>query len=643
MTPCNYCNALGYSLVDFMCINNLYQYNCISNCDGKLLDLVLSNLTNIIVRKPPEILSKLDSYHPSLLISIEYDHISFLRSKSRIDYRYFKADYKTIVQKIKNIDWLHEFSVCKDVDAMVEVFYNRLFEVIDLSVPKRKTISAKHPNWFKRSLVKLLSEKEKVRNKFHKYNNPRDNIEFQILRSRCHKLFVSCFNDFKHNAESDISKNPKHFWKYFKHKKKGELSLPSSMKLDNKVAKSGTEIANLFANHFSSIYTETTNIMTANFKQKSNVTQLSKLKISETDVLKIIKTLDTQKGAGPDSIPPIFVKRCGPKIAFPLTLIFNRSLEDGMFPEEWKKARIVPVFKKGDRMDINNYRPISILSCFSKLFESLVYPAFAKHLEHFLTSSQHGFRSGLSVQTNLCNFTSDLIKEVDRGLEIDVIYTDFSSAFDKVDHKQLINKLSLYGIGPSLIEWFRSYLENRSQIVVVNGFESQMYRAQSGVPQGSHLGPLLFLAFINDITTEIKNCRCSLFADDLKIYKPVKSVEDIKLIQDDLNRISHWCEVNSMTLNANKCFHVKYTRKKKPLVSSYSIGNVVLQELPEIKDLGVTIDRKLTFKSHINIIVNKAANFLGFIKRNTKGFSSRTKIILFIYLFIYLFTGKLTA
>ncbi|CAK1590511.1 unnamed protein product [Parnassius mnemosyne] len=158
---------------------------------------------------------------------------------------------------------------------MVEVFYNRLFEVIDLSVPKRKTISAKHPNWFKRSLVKLLSEKEKVRNKYHKYNNPRDNIEFQILRSRCHKLFVSCFNDFKHNAESDISKNPKHFWKYFKHKKKGELSLPSSMKLDNKVAKSGTEIANLFATHFSSIYTEISHIMTANFKQKSNVTQLS--------------------------------------------------------------------------------------------------------------------------------------------------------------------------------------------------------------------------------------------------------------------------------------------------------------------------------------------------------------------------------
>ncbi|CAK1602258.1 unnamed protein product [Parnassius mnemosyne] len=113
MTPCNYSNALGYSLVDFITINNLYQYNCINNCDGKLLDLVLSNLTNIIVRKPPEILNKLDSYHPSLLISIEYGHISFLRSNSRIDYRYFKADYKTIVEKIKNIDWLHNFLYAK--------------------------------------------------------------------------------------------------------------------------------------------------------------------------------------------------------------------------------------------------------------------------------------------------------------------------------------------------------------------------------------------------------------------------------------------------------------------------------------------------------------------------------------------------
>lgn len=629
MTPSNYNNALGYSLVDFMSINNIYQYNSVSNCDDRFLDLVLSNIPHIKVTKPPDLLSKLDSYHPSLLISIECGNVSFLRSKTRIDYSYYKADYNSVVREIKNIDWLHKFSDCKDVDAMVKIFYECLFDIIDLFVPKHKFISAKYPTWFKHNLIKLLSEKDKLRRKYRKYNNPRDSLEFQILRSRCHKLFDLCLNDYKDSTESNISKNPKHFWKYFKNKKKGESSLPGSMKLNGTVANSGSEIANLFANHFSSIYTVSTNCIPVPYQPNSNIPQFSKLKIFEADVLKKLKKIDPQKGAGPDSLPPIFVKRCGPGLAFPLTLIFNRSLEEGIFPEEWKKARIVPVHKKGDRMDIKNYRPISILSCFSKLFESLVQPVLAKHLDNFLTSSQHGFRSGLSVQTNLTNFTSDLLKEVDNGHQVDAIYTDFSSAFDKVDHQQLVNKLSQYGIGSSFIKWFESYLAQRSQIVVINGFESKTYLAQSGVPQGSHLGPLLFLAFINDITTEIKNSSCSLFADDLKIYRSVKSDDDVKLIQDDLNRIVNWCKVNSMSLNVNKCFHVKFTRKKKPLVSSYSINNVPVQELMEIKDLGITIDRKLTFKSHINNVVNKAAQLLGFIKRNTKAFSFKTKILLF--------------
>ncbi|XP_052745438.1 uncharacterized protein LOC128199516 [Bicyclus anynana] len=150
----------------------------------------------------------------------------------------------------------------------------------------------------------------------------------------------------------------------------------------------------------------------------------------------------------------------------------------------------------------------------------------------------NGFRRGLSVESNLSNFTSDLITEVDKGQQIDAIYTDFSSAFDKVDHQILIQKLSQYGFGNPLIMWFKSYLDQRPQTVVVNGYESETYNARSGVPQGSHLGPLLFLAFINDVTMEIKHCKYSLFADDLKIYKTINSDADIRLIQDDLDRVT---------------------------------------------------------------------------------------------------------
>lgn len=219
---------------------------------------------------------------------------------------------------------------------------------------------------------------------------------------------------------------------------------------------------------------------------------------------------------------------------------------------------------------------------------------------------------------------------LDKRLEVDAVYTDFSSAFDKVNHSLLLLKLEYNGIHGSLLNWFSSYLARRTQILVVNGYESYPYYADSGVPQGSHLAPVLFSLFINDITHQILHCKYLMFADDLKIYKTISSHEDTFLIQKDLDRIEDWCRLNHMQLNVQKCSHIRFSRKKQSNLISYNIKGAVLNSVTEVRDLGVIMDNNMNFRSHIDGIVTKSARLLGFLKRSSRGFKLvRTKIVLY--------------
>lgn len=401
--------------------------------------------------------------------------------------------------------------------------------------------------------------------------------------------------------------------------------------MNDRKASSGPEIANLFADQFVSVFSRnpaTTNNTSNGFSGIDSV--ISTVKFTEKQIFNKLKHIDASKGPGPDSIPPSFIKRCSHVLSLPLQLIFNSSLEEGIFPEVWKSARIVPVFKKGDPANVKNYRPISILSCFPKIFESLVCPVITRHIDKIISPNQHGFKAGRSVETNLVEFVTNVTLALDKRLEVDAVYTDFSSAFDKVDHSLLLSKLEYNGIHGSLLNWFSSYLSRRSQILVVNGYESYPYFADSGVPQGSHLAPVLFSLFINDIIDHIHHCKYLMFADDLKIYRTINSNVDVTLIQEDLNRIEQWCHLNRMKLNVRKCSHIRFSRKKQSSAVSYNIKGVLLESVNEVRDLGVIMDDKVNFRSHINGIVTKSARLLGFLKRSTKGFKlARTKIVLY--------------
>lgn len=635
MVANNYNSELGYALHDFIAITGLNQKNSVLNSENRMLDLVLTNLS-CKVSQSSCLISKLDPRHPPLSISLDLKTYNFLDSVPRSDYNFYKANYLDIVSELKKVDWYERLNCCEGVDEAVEMFYNILHNTIERFVPKRKQRNQAYPTWFTYDLIRLLKEKDKLRVRVRKHNNPRDRLELDIVRKRCKMLLSTCYRNYIDNTESNIKKNPKAFWTFIKQRKSSSRSAIPSMLHSEETGAAGTgqEVVDLFASHFGSIYNDNTrgDLNNSYMVESPHYTnKIGLIQFRESDVLKVLKKLNPNKGAGPDNIPPLFVKRCAEVLSYPLTLIFNYSLRSGCFPTIWKRARIVPVFKKGDISYVKNYRPVSILSTFSKVFESLVCPILTNHTKTVITQDQHGFQEKKSVATNLLSYVTPIMSEVDCNRQVDAVYTDFSSAFDKVHHSILLDKLrTQYGICASLLSWFRSYLANREQSVVVNGYESSPYIASSGVPQGSHLGPILFILFINDITQCIRNCNCSLFADDMKLSRVIVSADDQLLLQEDLDRVSQWCLSNNMVLNIGKCQHITFTKKRKPIPTHYYINGEEIALVSEVRDLGITLDAKLSFIPQYNNMILKASKMLGFIKRNTKDFRNpSTKILLF--------------
>lgn len=354
----------------------------------------------------------------------------------------------------------------------------------------------------------------------------------------------------------------------------------------------------------------------------------SNFQLNLNDILNI-DDLDSNKGPGPDQIHPKFVKRLKDSLSNHLLFIFNESLKQGIFPNVWKYSYIIPIFKSGDKQLITNYRGIAIQSVFPKLFEKIVTGKLSDKLRKFINPNQHRFDSGKSTTNNLVQFTPFLRREMSSGARIDTIYTDVSKAFDKVHHSLLVAKLHKYGIRGPLLLWLESYLTKRKQTFkFVNTF-SRDIDVTSSVPQGSHLGPLLFLVFINDLTILLRDCKFSLYADDLKIFKVIKSHDDVQILQGCLSIIHLWCLKKGMSLNVSKCNVMTFSKKRSFVEHHYSIDNKKLEQVSCVRDLGVILDKSLTFDFHIDKICNSGNSILGFIKRRAKEFCdiSLTKLL----------------
>lgn len=615
-------SAKAQLIIDTINFINLKQLNHVKNINDRILDLVISNINNSNVSESQESIVSIDSHHPPLQAIIYLAPIELLTPQSPIHApNYKKADYKQVRLYLSSLNWSPIF-MSTNVEEATNVFnsilYNTIENCIPTSIVKRNDC---YPKWVSTELKKLIQCK-KIAHINYKSNNSIDCYKiFSDLRNKCKSLSKKCYSDYITDVEQTIKSNPKHFWNYVKSLKDNN-GCPRSMYSGRKHADNDQEIVDLFADYFSSVYEHNNDNVTLPEFKYTNVTDISTCHISLDDVNKKIRSLDCNKGSGSDKIPPVFIKECSQFIAAPLQHIFNLSLQTGIFPGPWKLNHLTPVFKSGDKNCVLNYRPICILSTIPKMFESIVLDKIAVKFRHIITPEQHGFVTGRSTTTNLLLYEHYIYEAFTSRAQVDSIYTDFSKAFDKVNIDILLAKLQALGIHGSFLKWLNSYLCNRELMVKLNNKFSYKFKVTSGVPQGSHLGPLLFILFINDLSLCFDDVKFILFADDLKLFKIIKSLNDALILQQNLDRLASWCEINKLFLNVKKCFHMCFYRSRIPISTSYLINNNEIALVPFIKDLGVIFDRKLTFDRHCETISNKAMQILGFVIRNTRTFQN---------------------
>ena len=375
--------------------------------------------------------------------------------------------------------------------------------------------------------------------------------------------------------------------------------------------------AEVLNNFFSSVFTceDLNNLPSLDDSVWSEGVTLADIRITPEAVEKKLRELDPNKSQGPDMIPAKVLKELSRELSFPLSFLFNLSLEMGILPNDWKSAEVVALFKKGSRLDPGNYRPVSLTCIICKVLESIIRDSIVSHLieNKLLTDCQHGFRKKRSCVTQLLEVMNDFTCSMDNGYDIDILYLDFKKAFDSVPHERLIIKLKAYGITGQVLRWISAFLSNRTQQVRVGTATSGVGMVLSGIPQGSILGPILFLIFINDLPHCLKST-CKIFADDTKIYNISPNTTDI---QSDLNKLLDWSETWQLQFNISKCKVLHIGRRVCGSEFSINVNNDVIgiTSCNAEKDLGVMFDTSLSFDAHIHNVVNRANQMLGIIKR----------------------------
>ena len=426
----------------------------------------------------------------------------------------------------------------------------------------------------------------------------------------------------KRSYEQKLACNIKHdsksFYAYVRSKQNVQDKVGPLEDSAGNIISQGFLMAEDLNGYFSSVFTkeDISSLPVADAKfQGAKSDYLGPLVVTPELVAKKIKAMKDNKSPGVDGIPPKLLMETVEQISIPLARVLNLALKEGVVPFEWKEANIIPLFKKGSRNKSESYRPVSLTSVICKLLERLIKDHMVDFLvkHKLLNSSQHGFLKARSCLTNMLCFLEEITKWIDVGSPVDIIYLDFQKAFDKVPHQRLLLKLKAHGIGDSITDWIEQWLTDRRQRVVVDGEVSNWKSVLSGVPQGSVLGPILFLIYINDLDDSITS-NVLKFADDTKLFRKVNTDGDKQHLQNDLDRLVKWSEKWQMLFNFGKCkcLHTGHGN----LNVNYKMGDTVLGTTVKEKDLGVTISADMNVSEQCGIAASKGNQILGLIRRN---------------------------
>lgn len=602
----------------------LHQLCNFKNHAGNVLDLAYTNIPELVsidiadMTLFPDTLR--DPAHRALICTIECEPMRFQsNSNSNSRYCFNKANYEEINNELNGLNFEALFAN-QDIDSMVSDFYSKLSDIFQRHVPQATPKNNKLPCWYNKKLLNLRNVRSREFKKLQNHrllNKDADQSKFLQAKANFDTFHQELYTNYVKTLTQDRNKDPKTFWRFI-NGKRASNSLPSKLNYNGKTATSDIDKANLLAEHLSSAYiNHNTDTNLNSFIHNRNDHGCNTFCISEEAVLNSCSTINISKGAGPDKIPPIFIRNCAESLVKPLTLIYSKSIADCQYPKYWKMGQITPIWKNGSKNDVKNYRGVNVLSNFAKLFETIVYNQLKLIVFPKLSSNQHGFRPNKNINTNLLEMNTIIHDAFENKHQVDIFYADISKAFDAVNHSLLIRKIAKFPLGNSVLRWFLSYLGERQQVVKVGSSLSNAFDVPSSVGQGSVLGPALFLIFFDDSDDDLVNSFVFNFADDKKIVQVIKTPRDAQVLQDSINKFMRWCAMNGLAVNSTKCKVMTFSQKKVTIHTDYYINNEIVPRTDSIRDLGVMFDPKLKFSSHIEFITNKAYAMLAFVKRNT--------------------------
>ena len=490
---------------------------------------------------------------------------------------------------------------------------NKYFPLVKLSRSK-----AKNKPFVTAGIRVSIKHRDRL---YQKYRNNDNDINKSIWRKYANKvdnvLRISEIMYYK-NQLKNHSSNSQSLWKIFGkilNNKKSSSNTINKININNADISDSYLIVQEFNKYFCSIGDKLAQkFNNANYSDRHKTYLRNKVErcfyfheIKESEIEHEIDKLDNKKSSGHDDISAKFLKLCKPAVIKPLVLIFNQSILTGEYPSELKIAKVIPLFKKGAKTLVSNYRPISLLSIINKIFEKLIYKRLSKFLikHNVLYKYQFGFRKGFSTDMALIEIVDNIKTAIDNNKFVCGIFLDLTKAFDTVNHQILLDKLHHYGIRGIVHKLFKSYLSNRKQFVKINNCESECKTTTCGVPQGSVLGPLLFLIYVNDIANLSPFGSIRLFADDTNIFIEHSDIEQLRInAQIVLDYLYGWFEDNRLTVNASKSsfsiFTTKYKRIQNQIPDSLVSNNITISISDKTKYLGVTLDEDLNWKKHVS-------------------------------------------
>ena len=551
------------------------------------------------------------SDHLLLQFSWEKEVDSFFPASIRRNV--WKADLQGMFEAAAQISW--DDSDVLGLEKMWCSFYDKLQSLCSQFIPLCKRIHPRQPPpWLNREVRLKLKLRKKAWDTYQLTCSSADYSIYKNIRNQCTTLKRKKRREYEESLAISSSTAPKRLFAYLRRRIKESNGVPPLIdKPSGNLLTSDYDKADALRLQYESVFTEDTLHPTEPLKLYD--LQINDCHFNAADVGKLLSSLDEQSAPGPDDLHPRVLKHLAPIIAAPLTSIFKKSLTEGRLPSQWKFGIVKPMFKGGSKNDPSSYRPVCLTSVICKVMEKIIKKTIN---EHFVSAGlwaaeQHGFREGRSCISNVLLAKESWAEAYDAGNKVDVIFVDFSKAFDKVSHRNVLRKLASYGVAGSLLSWIEDFLGDRTMCVKVNNTLSDLIHCTSGVPQGSVLGPELFKVYVNDLPSSIP-VPCLLYADDLKLWRVTNTDEEVDLLQRSLDILGNWAIDWTLPINYEKC-SVMAIGNKRP-TGIYHIGGYLLKETEVERDLGIHVTYDLKSASNSRHRAQSASRLLWAIRRS---------------------------